>query len=135
MLSTSLAKDLYKSFVRRDADDARLLRVARLTSVVAGAAGVALAIALPSVLDALRIFYAVMTVTLFVPLVAALAGRRPGARWARAGIVAGGVATVITQLGARGTAHAGWLPYVAGIAVSASVFAAGAVADRRVSPA
>jgi SSS family solute:Na+ symporter len=52
MLATSLSQDLYKSFLNPAADDRRLLRVSRWTSVAAGALGVGLAILLPTVVDA-----------------------------------------------------------------------------------
>lgn len=136
MLSTSLAKDLYKTFLRPGADDAALLSVGRRASVIGGAAGVALAIALPSVLDALRAFYAVMTVTLFVPLLVALFARRPGAGWARASVVVSAATTLAAQLVTRGTPAGSWAPFALGIAAGAVVFAIGAAAERgRVSPA
>jgi SSS family solute:Na+ symporter len=122
MLSTSLAKDLYKAFLHPDADDARLLRVGRLTTVVAGAIGVGLAIALPSVVDALKLFYAVMTVALFVPLVGGLVSARAGAGAARASIAAAIVVTLALRIALSGPETA-WLPYAAGIAAAAAVFA------------
>ena len=53
MLTTSLSQDLYKRFVHPGASDAQVLLVARWTAVVAAALGVALAIGLASVIDAL----------------------------------------------------------------------------------
>ena len=78
MLSTSLSKDLYKRFVRPNASDAQVLKVARGAALVGGALGVLLALVLPSVILALSIFYALMAVCLFVPLVAGLWTRLPG---------------------------------------------------------
>jgi SSS family solute:Na+ symporter len=122
MLSTSLTKDLYKAFLHPEADDARLLRVGRLTTVVAGTIGVGLAIALPSVVDALKLFYVVMTVALFVPLVGGLLTARPGAGAARAAIAAAIVVTLAFRIALSGP-EAAWLPYAAGIAAAAAVFA------------
>ena len=51
MLTTSLSQDLYKRFVNPAADDTRVLQVARWTTIVSGAAGVALAITLADVID------------------------------------------------------------------------------------
>ena len=95
MLATSLSQDLYKRFLRPDASDAQVLKVARLAAVGGGVAGVALALMLHSVIDTLTIFYALMAVSLFVPVVAGLYSRRPGAPEA---LAAGGVgvATLIT---------------------------------------
>jgi len=78
MLTTSLSQDLYKRFVNPSATDARVLLVTRLTAVVSGAAGVVLAIALGSVLNALSIFYTLLGVSLFVPILAGLYVRRAG---------------------------------------------------------
>jgi SSS family solute:Na+ symporter len=76
MLTTSLGKDLYKTFIRPDADDKSLLRVSRLTAVVCGAIGAGLAILLGSVIAALKIFYTLITATLLLPVVFGLYSRR-----------------------------------------------------------
>ena len=78
MLSTSLSKDLYKRFVRPNATDAQVLRVARGAAIGGGALGVLLALVLPSIIGAISIFYALMGVCLFVPLVAGLYTRLAG---------------------------------------------------------
>src|SRR5262245_49343420 len=44
MLTTSLGKDLYKTFINPEADDKSLLRVSRLTAVGCGAIGAGLAV-------------------------------------------------------------------------------------------
>ena len=69
MLSTSAAKDFYLRFVNPGADDATLLRVARTTAVMGGIVGIALAVVLQTVIGALTIFYSLLVVTLFVPVV------------------------------------------------------------------
>lgn len=79
MLTTSLSKDLYQTFVNPHASDERLLRVGRITSVVAGLLGVLLAAILPTVITALSIFYSILSVALFVPLIAGLYSSRPNA--------------------------------------------------------
>ncbi len=89
MLSTSLSEDLYKRHVRPDADDRQVLRVARAAAVAGGALGVFLAVVLPSVIDSLSIFYSLLSVTLFVPVVAGLYSRRPGVPEALAAIAGG----------------------------------------------
>ena len=69
MLSTSLSRDLFQAVFRPKATDAELLRVGRLAAAGGGALGVLLALVLPSVASALKIFYGIMTAALFMPLV------------------------------------------------------------------
>jgi SSS family solute:Na+ symporter len=131
MLSTSLTQDLYRSFLRPAADDRRLLRVSRITSVGAGILGVGLAVLLPTVVDALKTFYGILTATLFVPLLAGLVSPKPDARTARAAVVV----SVAVVLGARkalaGSPLASWLPFAAAIAAAGAVLAAGGLTGRR----
>ena len=79
MLSTSLSRDLYQAVLRPKATDAQLLRVGRLAAVGGGVLGVLLAVVLPSVASALKLFYGVLTAALFMPLLVGLLSRRPGA--------------------------------------------------------
>ncbi|MPY87990.1 MAG: sodium:solute symporter family protein [Luteitalea sp.] len=89
MLATSMSQDLYKGFVRPSASDAEVLRVARWAAIVGGALGVVLAASAASIIATLKIFYSVMTVCLFVPIVAGLHIRRAGTPEALAAIGAG----------------------------------------------
>jgi solute:Na+ symporter, SSS family len=90
MLATSLSQDLYKRFVNPGASDARLLGVARAAALAGGACGVTLAVLLPpSVIGALSIFYSLLAVSLFVPVVGGLFVPRAGGREAFAAIAAG----------------------------------------------
>ena len=98
MLATSLSKDLFKRFVQPDASDAQVLRVARMAALLGGGIGVLLALVLPSVIGALSIFYAVMGVCLFVPLVAGLYTRRPAIPEALAACGVGVVTLVGVEL-------------------------------------
>ena len=68
MLSTSLSRDLYRRFIRPDAPDADVLRVARIAALSGGALGIGLATVLPGVIESLTIFYTLLTVSLFVPV-------------------------------------------------------------------
>ncbi len=77
MLSTSLGTDLYKSLLNPQAGEEQLLRVTRWTSAAAGVLGTALAIVLPTVVDALTAFYGLLTVVLMVPLLAGLYWKSP----------------------------------------------------------
>ena len=76
MLTTSLSKDLYKTFISPGADDKSLLRVARLTAMGCGVIGAGLAIWFGSVIAALKIFYTLLSAALLLPLVFGLYSRR-----------------------------------------------------------
>ena len=89
MLATSLSRDLYKRFVRPDASDAAVLRVARYAAVAGGGLGVLLAVILPTVIGSLTIFYSLLSVSLFVPVIVGLFSRRAGVPEALAAIGAG----------------------------------------------
>jgi SSS family solute:Na+ symporter len=131
MLATSLSQDLYKSILNPSADDRTLLRVSRWTSIGAGVLGVGLAIVLPTVVDALKTFYGILTATLFVPLLAGLLSSKPSAGQARAAVVV----SLVILLGARGALSgsplASWVPFVAAISAAAAVFAVGGLTTRR----
>jgi SSS family solute:Na+ symporter len=123
MLSTSLSEDLYRRFVRPNASDRAVLRVARGAAVGGGALGVALAIVLPSVIGSLSVFYSLLGVSLFVPVVAGLYTRRPGVPEAMAAICGGVVVAIVLRL--SGVPVAGfWNVYSWGLLVSGALFAA-----------
>lgn len=94
MLATSLSQDLYKRFVNPAATDAQVLRVARAASVCGGVAAVIVAFLSKSIIDALSLFYTLLAVSFFVPVVAGLYSRRARPLDALAAI-AGGVLMVI----------------------------------------
>ncbi|MEM7417602.1 MAG: sodium:solute symporter family protein [Gemmatimonadota bacterium] len=126
MLTTSLSKDIYKRFINPEASDAQILRVARGAAVAGGLGGLVLTLLLDSVLGAITIFYAIMSVSLFVPLVAGLYSRRPGVPEALGAIGTG----VTVLLGTNVAASAGWVSSSVGrsatgigILASAVVFA------------
>ncbi len=129
MLSTSLSEDLYRRFLRPGATDGEVLRVARLAAVGGGSAGVVLAIALPSVIGSLTIFYSVLGVCLFVPVVAGLTTRRPGAPEALGAIGGGLTVLIATHLGGV-TSRGLWNPNTLALGASALLFVAILVARR-----
>jgi len=59
MLSTSLAVDLYRTFLNPQVSDKKLLLVSRLAAVIAGGAGIVIAELLSSVVAAVSIFWIV----------------------------------------------------------------------------
>jgi SSS family solute:Na+ symporter len=118
MLTTSLAQDFYKRFVRPSATDAQVLRLARGAAIASGVAGTLLAIALGSVVNALTIFYTLIGVSLFVPVVAGLYVRRTSSIGAFVTMIAG-VAVALTTHAATG--GRGWgliTPAIAGLAAA-----------------
>lgn len=89
MLATSLSQDIYRRFFAPAADERRVLRVARLAAVAGALLGVGLAIFLPDVIAALRIFYSLLGICLFVPILFGLASERTHPAEALAAIGAG----------------------------------------------
>jgi SSS family solute:Na+ symporter len=98
MLATSLSQDLYRRFLRPDADDTMVLRVARWAAVLGGGLGILLSILVPTVIDALKIFYSLLTVSLLVPIVGGLFMVRMGNREAWSAILAGVVSLLAARL-------------------------------------
>ena len=125
MLATSLSKDIYKRYARPDATDKQVLRVARGAAVVGGMLGIVLAMVIPTVIDSLRIFYAVLGVSLFVPIAAGLHSRRPGIPEALAAIGVGIAVLFVVQLSELPSASRLFDPTL--IALVASGLAFGAV--------
>ena len=131
MLATSLSRDLYGRFLNPGASDARLLRVARWAAVVGGGLGVALAMVAPSVIQVLTIFYTLLSVCLFVPVLAGLYVRRVGTPETLAAIGAGVGAVLIRQLGGG----AGWLsPALCGLVAAGLACALVALLRGREAP-
>ncbi len=97
MLSTSLAVDLYKTFLRPNISQQKLLVASRVASVGAGVLGIILATVLPSIIAAVKIFYGLIAVSLFVPVVAGLYSRRVLSSAAVASIVSALAATILTM--------------------------------------
>lgn len=123
MLSTSLSQDLYKRFLNPAANDVRLLRLARWTALASGAAGTTLAIVLGSVVSALTIFYTLIGVSLFVPIVAGLCVRRTSNAGALASIAAGVCGAVVVQAATGGRGWGAISPAIAGLAAATCAWA------------
>jgi SSS family solute:Na+ symporter len=120
MLATSGSRDLYKR-VRPHATDAELLRAARLAAIIGGALGLVLSTMHRSVIDALGAFYAVMVVTLFVPVLAGLYARSTTRRQGLVSLV--GVPVLgIVHIATSGAGYGPLTPVVAGVLASALGF-------------
>ena len=107
--------------MRPEATDRDLLRVARWAAIVGAALGLGLAMMHRSVSDALVTFYAVMVVTLFVPLMAGLYARHTSRRQGLASLV-GVPVLAIVHFSTGGAGYGALTPTVAGVLVSALAF-------------
>jgi solute:Na+ symporter, SSS family len=128
MLATSLSKDLYKRFLNPGATDRQLLTVARLAAFAGGVGGVLLAMQVKTLVDALQIFYSLLGVSLFVPVVAGLFWRRGGAPEAFASIAAGIGVLLIVRFATNANGFGFLSENLAGLLAAASAFALVAVA-------
>ena len=135
MLSTSGARDLYKRFVNRDASDAQLLRMVRVIAVLAAVIGYVLIFVVGTVIGALQIFYSVMTVSLFVPILATLLMARPSTIGAYMSVGVG-ITTLFAAGWLTGGKGYGWAtPVFIALLVSAVAFAVTSAAVRAIRPA
>lgn len=130
MIATSLSRDVLEPLFRGKLTDRKRLALARRSALGAGALSILLANWFQSILSALSFFYSLLTLTLFVPLVAGLFWRRPGQPVALAAIASSLGAAGIALLAGGGTE--GWLPPVpVGILAGAIVYAAHATISQR----
>ena len=124
MLSTSGAQDLYKRFWNPRASEAQVLRAARVAAIMGGALGFALTFVYPSVSGALKVFYSVLVVTLFVPILGGLYGRRRNARSALTAIATGVITLAVVHGTTQGLGYFGWVtPALVGLGASSGAFA------------
>jgi SSS family solute:Na+ symporter len=129
MISTSVSKDLFQRYVRPAATDRELLLVARVAAVAGGILGVLLSIYLSTIVQAMTVFYSLLGVSLFVPVLGGLYSRRAGQTEALAAIVAGVVVLLVVRFGVAGGYP--WLdPTLSGL-IAAAVAFLGAMMFRR----
>jgi SSS family solute:Na+ symporter len=115
MLATSLSQDLYRRFVHPGASDSLVLKVSRLAAVVGGVLGVTLAIVFSTVIEALSIFYSLLSVSLFVPVLAGVFSRRGGVPEALAAIGCGVSSLLVVHLRTGGEGFGIWSPTLVGL--------------------
>jgi solute:Na+ symporter, SSS family len=133
MLATSLSQDLYKRFVNPAATDRQVLGVARVASVAGALLGTLVAFLSRTIVDALSIFYTLLGVSLFVPIVAGLFIRRVRAFDALAAIAGGVVAVVAAEAWNGGRPIGMFTPAMCGLAAAVLAFAAAALLTERPS--
>jgi SSS family solute:Na+ symporter len=123
MLATSASRDLYRGFVRPGASDRELVRVARAAAIAGGVCGVGVAMVYGSVRAAVGVFYAVLTVTLFVPVVGGLYVRGAGRAHGLGSLFTGIPALLLVQALTHGRGYGVVSPVMAGVIASAAGFA------------
>ncbi len=122
MLTTSLSQDFYKRVVRPSATEERVLRLARWTAAAGGTAGTLLAIALGSVVNALTIFYTLIGVSLFIPVLAGLYVPRTSSTGALVTMTAGVLTALAIHLLTGGRGWGLITPATAGLAAAAAAW-------------
>jgi SSS family solute:Na+ symporter len=122
MLTTSLSQDLYKRFLNPQADDRRVLAVTRGAAIVCGAVAIALAIVSPTIIGVIGVFYGLLGVSLFVPILAGLYLRRAGTPEALASIACGVATMVAVHMATAGRGAFGLTPAMTGLLAAASGF-------------
>jgi solute:Na+ symporter, SSS family len=128
MISTSVSKDLFKRYVRPTATDDELLVVARVAAVAGGVLGVLLSIYLSTIVQAMTVFYSLLGVSLFAPVVGGLYSKRAGSLEALSAIAAGVVTLLVVRYGVAGTYR--WLdPTLSGL-IAAGIGFVGVLAFR-----
>jgi SSS family solute:Na+ symporter len=120
MLATSLSRDLYQRFIDPTAPDAQVLRVARGASIAGGLLGTLLAVISGSIIDALSVFYTLLSVSLFVPVLAGLYLRRVTSAEALGAIAAGVLMVGVAEVGTAGQGLAGFTPAMIGLCAAAA---------------
>jgi len=119
MLSTSLSQDLYRRYLNPGASDKQGLWVARGSAIGGGAVAVLLAIVSPSVIGVLSVFYSLLGVSLFVPIVAGLYLKRAGTPEALAAICFGVVGLLGSQALSGGKGFGMFSPPLVGLVAAA----------------
>jgi len=115
MFSTSLAKDLYRRFINPDASDREVLKVARKAAIIGGILGTGLAILAVSMISLLTIFYSLLVVSLFIPILIGLYTQRLGAVEAYSSIATGVGLFALVYFLTQGNRVFGLTPQIIGV--------------------
>ncbi len=110
---TIFTNDIYRKYLRPDAAEADLMRVARISTLVLGTLGIGMAYLVPNVLDLVLYAYTFGAAGLFFPMLGLLFFKGTTARGAFASMLAGGGSAVIwAALGEPldiAASYAGWV--------------------------
>ncbi len=93
MITSSLTKDIYGTFIRKEMNDQELLKVSRVITVLSGIASVILALFLQNIISSLSIFYTLMSVALTAPLIFGLYSKGASTT---AAVLSSGLGIVVT---------------------------------------
>jgi len=115
MLATSLAKDFYGRFINPNASDREILAVVRKAAIIGGICGTGLAILAVSMISLLSIFYSLLVVSLFIPILIGIYTKRLGTTEAYASIITGVGLFVIVQFISEGNRIFGLTPQIIGV--------------------
>ena len=115
MFATSLAKDLYRQFINPDASDREVLKVARKAAIIGGILGTGLATLAVSMISLLTIFYSLLVVSLFVPILIGLYTRRLGTAEAYSSIATGVGLFALVHILTQGNRVFGLTPQIIGV--------------------
>lgn len=123
MLSTSASQDVYRRFLNPSATESQVLRVARGAAVAGGIAAMVIGVLAETVIGPMRIFYSLVAVMLFVPVIAGLYTGRAGPAEAFASF-GGGIGVMLAVRFLTGGAGFGVAsPSLLGLAASGLGFA------------
>ena len=128
MLATSASRDLYHRFINPKASDRTVLAVARIAAVAGGGLAVGLAIVSTSIIGPLRLFYSLIAVSLFVPVIAGLYTRRGGAPEVFASVAAGIAVMLAVRIATNNKGFGAFTPNLSGLIAAAAGFGCVAVA-------
>ena len=105
--------DIYHKYLRPDASEESLVRVARVAIIVFGVLAIGLAYQVPSVLDLILYAYTFGAAGLFFPMLGLLFWRRTTAKGAFWSMLGGGLSAVIWSLAGEplgmGASYMGWI--------------------------
>ncbi len=119
MLSTSLGKDLYQTFLNPNADDRQLVRVVRGIAIGCGCLGALVGAVLPDVISALTIFYTLLSAALFLPLLGGLFWRRVTSRSVLTAMIISVAVTLVVENVTGGAGYASVPSLIFGIVAGA----------------
>jgi SSS family solute:Na+ symporter len=134
MLTTSLSKDLYQTFIKPAATEGELMRIARLTAVACGVAGTLIAALLPNVISALTIFYTLLSAALTLPLIFGLYWRAATAQAALVAMLISVATTLAVNYLTDGAGYGGLPPLVIGITAGALIMIGVSTLERLRTP-
>ena len=111
-------QDLYRRVLDPGASESRVLAVARGAAAAGGAGGIVLALVFQTIVGALSFFYTILTVSLFIPILAGLYLRRVGMPEILGSIAAGVSVVIVLQVARAGQGIGGFTPAMIGLAAA-----------------